>query len=116
MARRDEPIDALEVLTTDQTGDIGRLVARVALVERRRACQHRVEEPFGDRLLDQDAEGTEADLAGVVELLGREIDGEVEVGVSEDHERRLATELEGQRHDVGGCCCGDAARSRHGSR
>ena len=53
------------------------------------------------RLVDQQPEGAEADLAGVVELLDGEVDRQVEVGVLEDQQRRLAAELEGQRHDVG---------------
>ena len=53
-----------------------------------------------DAVLHEDPDGGEADLAGVVELLDGQVDGEVEVGVVEDEQRRLAAELEGHRRDV----------------
>jgi len=63
------------------------LVARIALHDGLGFLQHGCGEPVGDRLLDQDAEGAEADLAGVVELLDGQADGEVEVGVGEHDQR-----------------------------
>ena len=65
-----------------------------------RLVQHGCGEPLGDRVLDQDPERAETHLAGVVELLDRQADGKIEVGVGEDDQRRLAAELERQRHDV----------------
>ena len=49
----------------------------------------------------EDPERTQTHLPGVVELLDRQTDGKVEVGVGEHDQRRLAAELERQRDDVG---------------
>ena len=64
-------------------------------------------------LLHQDPEGAEAHLAGVVELLDGQVHRQVEVGVVEDQQRRLAAELERQRHDVGRGRRGDDPGGRH---
>ena len=61
----------------------------------------RREELAGDRFLHQDAEGAQADLAGIVELLDRQAHRQVEVGVGEDEQRGLAAQLERHRDDVG---------------
>ena len=76
----------------------------------------RVEELVGDRVLDEDPERPQAHLPGVVELLDGQGDREVEVGVGEHDQRRLAAQLERQRDDVRGRRRGDhawrSARSR----
>ena len=75
--------------------DVGGLVARVALADRRAPARgRRATNSSAIDVLDEDAERAQADLAGVVELLDREVDREVEVGVVEDQQRRLAAELE----------------------
>ena len=47
-----------------------------------------------DRLLHEDPDGGQTHLAGVVELLDGQVDGQVEVGVVEHQQRRLPAELE----------------------
>jgi hypothetical protein len=47
-----------------------------------------------DPLVHQHAKGAEADLAGVVELFDGEVDGQIQVAVVEDQQRRLAAEFE----------------------
>src|SRR5207344_1009101 len=69
----------------------------------------------GDRVFDQNPERTQTDLARIVELLDGQANGQVEVRVCKDHERRLAAELKGQGHDVRGRGLGDHAGSRDGA-
>ena len=89
----DEAGDPLEVPARHQRADVGRLVARVAQPQRRRLRQEPLEKVVGDRLGHQQPYGGQAHLTGVVELLDSEVGGEVEVGVVEDEQRRLAAEL-----------------------
>ena len=110
----DEAVDPLEVRPADQRADVGRLVARVALHQGARPARaDALEELVGDAVLHQDPERAQADLAGVVELLDGQVHREVEVGVVEDQQRRLAAQLEGQRHDVVRRRRGDDPGGRH---
>ena len=64
--------------------------------QRRGLLDEPARELVGDRLLDQEPGAGQADLPGVVVLLDREVDGQVQVGVGEDQQRRLAAELEAE--------------------
>ena len=113
----DEAVDPLEVGPADQRADVDRLVARVALRRPRRrargtAPRNSSYRPSWTRIRT----AAEADLAGVVELLHGEVDGEVEVGVVEDQQRRLAAELEADRRHVAGGRLGDLHRRSGPSR
>ena len=94
---------------------VGRLVAGVALAHRRRRplARNASRNVVGDPLLHQDPDGGQADLPRVVELLDGEVDGEVEVGVVEHQQRRLAAELEADRGDVLGRRRADPLGRRH---
>ena len=69
MARSTKPSTRSKCGRLIQRRDVGGLVARVALDDRARLREHPLGELVGDRLVDQDPEGAQADLAGVVELL-----------------------------------------------
>jgi hypothetical protein len=69
------------VVAPDQRADSGGLVPGVTLHDGPRALEEGLGEPVGDRVLHEDAHGGEADLAGVVELLDGEVDGQVDVRV-----------------------------------
>jgi hypothetical protein len=84
-----------------QRTDVGGLVAGVALD----TCAAREEPLPGTRRRSRPGRASarrQADLPGVVELLDREVDREVEIGVVEHEQRRLAAELERHRRDVAG--------------
>ena len=115
------------MLAGDERADVGVLVARVAELALRHAREEALVELVRDRLLHEQAGAGEADLAGVVVLVGRGLDRRVEIGVGEDHERALAAELEarpgvrfgggGARDDRGGLVRageGDARDARVG--
>ena len=59
-----------------------------------------LEEPVGDRLLDEEARAGQAHLARVVVLPGRLPRSRLEVGVGEDEQRALPAELARERDDV----------------
>ena len=82
-----EAVDLLQLARVDVRPDVGGLVARVALLQRRGLLDEAAGELLGDRLLDQDAGRGQAHLAGVVVLLHREVDGQVQVGVGEHQQR-----------------------------
>jgi hypothetical protein len=82
------------VRPADQRTDVGRLVPRVALHQGGRFGADPLEELLGDAVLHQDPKRAEAYLSGVVELLDGQVHREVEVGVVEDQQWRLATQLE----------------------
>ena len=106
----DEALDPLDVLEVDVGADLGVLVARVALADLRRPLAEALGEGLGDAALHEQPRARQAHLAGVVVLLDGEVDGEIEVGVVEDHRRALAAELEGARHQVVGGRAGDHLR------
>ena len=109
----DETGHSLQVPARDQRADVGGLVPRVALPQRAGLREEPREEVVGDRVGHEQPYGGQAHLPGVVELLDGQVDGEVEVGVVEDQQRRLPAELERHRRDVGRRGRADRARRRH---
>ena len=84
----------------DQRRDRRRVVPRVAEHVLVREALEEVEERVGDARLDQQARACEAHLAGVVVLPRGLTSGRFEVGVREDEERPLSSQLAGERNDV----------------
>ena len=84
----------------DQRRDRRRVVARVAEHVLVGEAVEELEERVRDRLLDEEARPGEADLAGVVVLPGGLARSGLEVGVREDEQRPLPTQLAGERNDV----------------
>src|SRR5579859_8237553 len=79
------------------SADVDRLVQRIADPQFAHARADLVEERAFDRFLDEQARAGAAHLALVEpDRVDESLDGAVEIGVVEDHERRLAAELERQ--------------------
>ena len=89
------------MLARDLRADVGRVVARIALRDRRGRLDEPVEERVVHPGLDQQAGPGQADLARVVELVHRLRDDRVEIGVGERDEGRLPAQLERDRGQVG---------------
>src|SRR5215212_1585916 len=88
--------DGLFVLGGDERAHVGRLVEWVADAEALDRRLHEGEEVVEDAPLDEDARAGATVLPGVAEDGGWSFAGGLlEVGVGEDHVRRLAAELEG---------------------
>ena len=96
----DEAVDPLEVLARDQGPDVSVGLARITELAARHSFEEALGELVRNGLLDEEARPGEADLTRVVVLVGRLLDGRVEIGVGEDEKWRLAAELEGNRDDV----------------
>lgn len=78
----------------DLRPDVGVLVTRISLPERAGLCQEPLGEVVHDGLFYEQARAGETDLAGVVVLRDRGGHREVEVGVGEDQQWRLAAQLQ----------------------
>ena len=83
----DEPVDPVVVGSADHRSDVRVRLARVALLHQAGSGYETRLELVGNRILDEEPDGGQAHLAGVVVLLDGEGHREVEVGVREDHER-----------------------------
>ncbi len=101
MARSTKPLTRSKCGAADLRADIGRLVARIALLDLLGLFQEGLDEAVADALLDQDARAGEADLAGIVELADRRVDRKLEIAIGKDDEGRFAAEFEGERHQIG---------------
>ena len=82
------------MLEVDIRPDLGFLIARIALLDLRSTLSELCGERLGNALLYEQSSASKAHLAGVVVLLDRELNSEIEIGVVEDHCRALAAEFE----------------------
>ncbi len=97
----------------DLRAEVGELLARVTLADLAHLRGQSLGELLRDRLVHEQARAGEADLAGVVVLLRRNLCCDAEVGVLHDDRRRLAAQLEGQGREVVGGRAGDGLGGRH---
>ena len=98
------------MLGGDQRAELGRRVDPGADLHRVGGRGRLLGELVGARCVDEEARVGDADLAGVEErALQDAADGGVEVGVVEDHGRRLAAELQAHPLQVAGGRADDRA-------
>ena len=91
----DPALDPLGLVLVDQRRHVGRLVERVAHLERLDERDELLHERVVHRPVHDDALHRDADLAGVGEPAGHDaLHGEVEVGVVVDDGRRVVAQLE----------------------
>jgi hypothetical protein len=89
------------LLAVDHRADHGLGFARVAVRQGFDAFDKALGEGFQQRLLDDDAVDRHADLALVKELADHGgVNGLLDVGIGQDHERAVATQLEGDMLEV----------------